>query len=220
MGMTQKKPDPSSRRRKERAFVGTRLQGVFVRCEALAPGAELRVFNISELGVGVDAQLAAADAPGAGAVLDGKLLVGRTVAPVKLRVVHRGREMIGLEFLDPSALLRGAIQKYFEPELAGASLRPVPDSTERKRLFASRSGDRLEIELAETGAIARFAIQVLGNSVEWDGARGFELKQNAQSEPVPEFLRKQLVKLAESATAVDADVRAKLEAILKGAAAA
>lgn len=213
--MSKKASASLTRRRKERANVENRLQGVFVKCDRLAPRQELRVFNISELGIGMDAH-PVKQAPAVNDVLDCKLLVGRTVAPVKLRLVHMGPGLMGMEFVQPSELLRGAIQQYFEPELAGASLREAQDSRGKKRLYESREGDRLEFQLGSAGVVDKFAIQVLGNSVEWDRRNGLKLVQNGRVEPVPEFLHKQLIKLAQSAAAVDSELRKQLEAILAG----
>jgi hypothetical protein len=210
-----KKSDGPSRRRKDRANVGGRLQGVFLRSERLAGGRELRVYNISELGLGVEAEPVSSP-PDPNEVFPGKLLVGTTVAPVQLRLVHLGPIVAGMEFVDPSGLLRGAIQRYFEPELVGASLRPSPASTGKKRIFESSEGDRLEIQTASAGVVERFAIEVLGNSVVWETKSGLRLVQNGRSEPVPEFLLKQLVKLAKSAESIETELRSQVEAVLAG----
>jgi hypothetical protein len=213
--MSKKASDALSRRRKDRANVANRLQGVFVRCERLAGIRELRVFNISEHGIGVDPQLVK-DPPGPKEVLDGKLLVGRTVAPVKLKVVHMGKEVMGMEFVNPSELLSGAIQQYFEPELVGASLRESAASSPKKRIYESMAGSRIDILLNPPGVVESFSIRVLGNSVEWEIKSGLRLVQNGKSEPVPEFLLKQLVKFVKSGEIIDPDLRNQLEAVLAG----
>lgn len=215
LNMSKKASDALSRRRKERANVENRLQGVFVKCEKLAPGQEVRVFNISELGIGVDAQ-PVKQAPASNEILECKLLVGRTVAPVQLRLVHMGAQVMGMEFVEPSELLRGAIQQYFEPELVGASLRPTAASAGKKRIFESQDGGRLEIYLGPATVVEKFVIRVLGNSIEWERKLGLRLVQNGRAEPMPEFLLKQLVKLAQSAEAVEPELRKQVVAILAG----
>lgn len=209
-------PDGISRRRKDRANVANRLQGVFVRCDGLAGSRELRVFNISELGIGVDPQLVKKP-PGPGEILDAKLLVGRTVAPVQIRLVHMGTDVMGMEFVKPSGLLAGAIQSYFEPELGGASLRPSVGSSGKRRIYESSTGNRLDIQIGSPGVVDSFAIHVLGNSVEWDAKAGLKLIQNGRSEPVPEFLLKQLIKFVKSGEVIESGVRNQLEAVLVGA---
>lgn len=213
--MSKKASDAVTRRRKDRANVANRLQGVFVRCERLAGIRELRVFNISEHGIGVDPQLVK-DPPGPTEVLEAKLLVGRTVAPVKLKLVHMGKEVMGMEFINPSGLLSGAIQQYFEPELVGASLRESAASSPKKRIYESMAGNRIDIHLNSPGVVDSFSIRVLGNSVEWEIKSGLKLIQNGRSEPVSEFLLKTLVKFVKSGEIMDPDLRNQLEAVLAG----
>jgi hypothetical protein len=213
--MSKKASETVTRRRKDRANVANRLQGVFVRCDRLAGIRELRVFNISELGIGVDPQLVKSP-PGPKEVLEAKLLVGRTVAPVQLKLVHMGKEVMGMEFVNPSGLLAGAIQSYFEPELVGASLRESAASSAKKRIYESTTGNRLDIHLSAPGVVESFTIRVLGNAVEWETKTGLRLIQNGRSEPVPEFLLKQLVKFVKSGEVLDSGLRNQLEAVLAG----
>jgi hypothetical protein len=197
----------------ERANVRKRLQGVFLRCPELAEK-DLRVFNVSELGVGVETAPIALS-PEVGKVIEAKLLVGRTSAPVGIRLVHMTTEMTGFEFVNPSDLVRGAIRNYFENELVGASLRPVEGSGTAKGLcYADDQGNRLELEVSGK-RIQKFSFCVMGNQVEWVDGGQILLLQNARREPAPESLLKQLIKLVQSADFLDRSTQQGLERLLQ-----
>ncbi|MGK5085854.1 hypothetical protein WDW37_21400 [Bdellovibrionota bacterium FG-1] len=199
-------------RRKERANVENRLKGVYLKCEVLSPK-EMKALNISELGIGVGAD-ALAKAPAANEVLQAKLSVGQTVATVKVRLVHLSLTLAGFEFVHPPSLLKGAIRRYFEPELVGAGLRLV-SSDENQQIFESTDGSRLTLS-APCGVLQRFSIRVLGTDVQWDSTGGLRLLQHEQKQEVPEFLRRQLVKLVQSADELEPLIQRTLENILLG----
>ena len=216
--MTPSSPPGKSRRRKERANVKKRLKGVYIRSEELSEK-EIRVVNISELGLGVETS-SLETPPQEGAEIEVHLLVGKTSAPVRVRVVHVNPEITGIEFVDPSSLIRGAVRNYFEPELVGASLRPVnepPDSLPPGTPFELKFQDKESNALALTvrdKRIVAFAIGVMGNTVQWKHGGPVQLVQNGKTEPLGDFLRSQLVKFAQSADSVDPEYQQEFETIL------
>jgi hypothetical protein len=204
-----------SNRRKERANVERRLLGVHLRCEELS-ARDLRILNISELGMGIEvapvADRLSEFSPSK--VFSARIMVGHAAAPVDFTVVHASAVMLGLEFVAPTDFLRSIIRRVFDSELLGASLCLVSSEGEM-RVFETGDGSRLEM-MIKVGALDRFSIEVLGNSVKWDGERGLRLVQNSRSMRLPDFLRNQLIKLVQSAEAIGPEHRKRLELILMG----
>jgi hypothetical protein len=202
-----------SRRRKERANVKKRLKGVYLRSPELS-SKDIRVTNISELGLGIETS-GIEHAPASGADVEVRLLVGKTAAPVRVRVVHMSAEITGIEFLEPSDLIRGAIRAYFEPEIVGAAMRPVDGKkgAAGQLLFEDPEANTLSLTVA-SGRLSAFSVGILGNSVEWKEGGPVQLIQNGRTEPLGDFMRNQLVKFAQSADALSPELQQELEAIL------
>jgi hypothetical protein len=209
--------EPSSRRRSARAFVARRLRGVRLKSPAIGP-AELHVVNISESGVGIETT-SAATLPEAGQTFSAQLTVGKSLVAVELRVVHINPTVTGLAFVDPSELLRGAIRSYFEPELIAASMKAVgnQDSKVLGQDFTLKFQDEASNSVVLTinnEQLRAFSIGILGNVVEWSEGGAICLVQNAQKEPIGDYLREQLIMFARSLEAAGSHHRQALETII------
>lgn len=206
-----------SRRRTERANVHQRLKGVFFRCDHLSPQ-EVRVLNISETGIGIESVFLTPKAKEI-KILEGHLFVGQTKTQAILRLVRSDFQTAGFEFVNPSDLLKGAIRLFFEAELAGANLQPVPQSGEEApvhRYFDSH-GNILEFESNDRGKVQNFKMTFLGNHVVWDHqTQELKLVFSDSTEPAGTFLRGQLVQFIRNAEIVAPSYRKQLEAILLG----
>lgn len=195
-----------------------RLRGVFFRSPQLS-SKDLRVCNISELGVGLDGSGVTQEVP-RGKELDGKLLVGRSSVDVRLRFVHRTPTLLGFEFAASHELLQGAIRAYFESELVGASLHQRPGQGPRRDqdlIFEDEQGNSLWIQEGADGVL-RFKIEVLGNVVTWTRGAEVEFIQNGQKLALPDGLRRQLVSLVQSIEDVSTRDRVQIEHALLGSA--
>ncbi len=206
-----------SRRRVERANVRRRLKGVFLKCPTLAP-TDLRVYNLSELGLGVETS-PIGQAPNAGTEMDARLVVGLTNAPVRVRLVHMNPQMTGLALIEPTELVQGAIRQYFENELAGAALRPVGPPPKivlgepYSLRFKDTKSNSIEI-FYESDRIVRFSLRVLGNQIEWNRGSPTQLVQESGKAPVSDMLRYQLLRFIQSSEALGDARQASLEEAL------
>ncbi len=215
MSPMEKRDHPASRRRKERANVHHRLRGVTLKCPELSDS-EIRVVNISELGVGVEGGILKADISPE-RVYDCKLLVGKAIIPVKIQVVHKSPDITGMQFVEASNLVCAAVRSCFEPELVGASLKlssttmKAPNQTEFR--FEGKNQETVELTTDPEG-IFRFSITVLGNYVEWQRTKPLALIQGQRPYPVNQYLRKQLVQLVRSASAIPVNHRKEIETLL------
>lgn len=203
-----------TRRRKERANVRKRIRGVYIRSRELS-SKDIRVANISELGLGLDTE-GLEHRPAPDSLVEVRLLVGRTATPVQVRVVHVTAELTGIEFQEPSDLIRGAIRAYFEPEIIGASMRPAGHQTRNgavEHRFSDGGANSISIWVLQETVFA-FQIGVLGNSVEWKEGAPVRMIQNGRAEPLGDHLRNQLIKLVQSAEAIDPEIQEEIETIL------
>jgi hypothetical protein len=205
-----------SRRQKERANVQFRLKGVYFDCEHLFPST-VRVLNLSESGLGFESAFLTTKAKEI-KILEGKLSVGRAIIPVILRLVRSDTVTAGFEFIHLTELLKGAIRIFFEAELAGAHLEPLPqaqlDSPVR---YQDSNGNHLEYETNERGKIKKLAIHILGNQVAWDQQTSkLNLILMEDTEPVGAFLRGQLVQFVRNIEGLNGGLKKQLEAILLG----
>jgi hypothetical protein len=206
----------SSKRRVERADVAKRLRGVYLRAAPL--GTEpLRVVNISELGLGLESAGPAASLS-RDQEFEGRLLVGKTNAPLRLRVVHATPEVIGMEFVEISDVLRAMIRRFFEAELSGASLKPEKPkgggkSGSQTLEFSDGADHTLQLTVA-AGQLRGLRIGLMGTSIEWATGGELRLVRNSKDEPVSEHLRAQLVKFIRSAQTLVPALRKQVESVL------
>ncbi len=202
-----------SRRKSERAFVLTRLKGVFLRCQQLTRP-ETRVINISETGLGIDSSFLTPQVSTL-KTINGHLLVGKTVTPVTLKLVRVNSGIAGFEFVQPKEMVQAAIRVYFEAEIVGASLKLLEETPQGLKLDDGQS-NTLEIEM-KNEKIIRLAIGFFGNQVVWNHEGGeLNLIQNTQLQPIGSFLRKQLIQLVLSADTLKPDLQKQVEKILMG----
>lgn len=180
--------------------------------------ADLRVFNLSELGMGVETSRIG-KAPNAGTEMEARLVVGLTNAPVRVRLVHMNPQTTGLELVEPSELVQGAIRQYFENELAGAALKPVGPPPKRvlgepySLRFRDTKSNSIEMYY-EGDRLVRFSLRVLGNPIEWDRGGPPQLVQQTGKSPVSDMLRNQLLRFIQSAEALGDVRQASLEEAL------
>lgn len=206
-----------SRRRKERANVGKRLRGVYLRATELGEK-ECRIANVSELGIGVETENA--HLPATGTLLNARLVVGHAAIPVTVKVIHATNPIMGMQFVAPSEELRSIIRSFFEPELAGASLRlvqsppRVPGSDAVLR-YSNDASDTLELVIYNN-RIKAFRVGILGNTVEWSQGDDVALVQDDRRGELEDFLRAQLVKFVQNAEVIHPSHRRQLEAVLHG----
>ena len=219
--MSDQKFDPGkdrSRRRSERAHVLNRLKGVFIKCDLLTKP-EVRVVNISDTGIWIETSYLTSEAK-VSKTLSAKIIVGKTVAPVTLKLARLGGQVSGFEFVSPSGILRGAIRVYFEAELVGASLKPVKetdDEEEKPRVleFQDNKSNSLRIEVKEE-QVKKFDIDILGNQIIWSESGELCLLQNSKPHPIGSFLRKQVVQFIRNADTIAPPYRKQMERVLMG----
>ncbi|MGK5088403.1 hypothetical protein WDW86_12660 [Bdellovibrionota bacterium FG-2] len=210
-----------SRRKVPRANVQKRLKGVFLRCPEILEGvqAEIKVSNVSELGVGLD-RSAVRGVPmsvfGARAEFDAHLLVGTAAAPVRIRCIHVSDRMIGFEFVKASETLQSLVRTCFEAELLGSGLHWVEGVDNELR-------DRMENSIWYTlseGKVSAFSIQLLGNRIEWREGAALAWEHAGRWEPLVDSLRKQLILFVQNAVILEEGVIRQIESIfVKGGAA-
>lgn len=203
---------PSSRRRKERAQVSQRLRGVFFESPELS-SQELRIHNISELGIGIETSQMGKP-PALGQVVTGQMKVGYTQASLQIKMAHFTPTTAGFEFVDLPDIVRDAIRLYFEPEIAGASLRLKGQSIDLLS-YEDQNENRLEILKSSQGEMKKFIFFVLGNQVIWSQPEGLQLSQNDLMQPLPEYFRRQLVSFIQNAREVDRFYAKQIENILR-----
>lgn len=202
----------TSRRRKERAIVQFRLRGVFFSCKAISEK-ELRVTNITELGVGIE--LPERYAPiNIGSVLDATLLVGYTAADLTAKVIRFQPPEVGLEFVELGKHIQTAIRYYFGAEIVGASLK-LESHTPHFLSFKDDHDNLIDLWLAHKGNIKAFNFHILGSDVRWTQAGGLRLFQNEREFNVPDHMRGQLVKMMGSAEAIPEEHREFMLSVLR-----
>lgn len=190
-----------SQRKASRAVVKDRIKGVFVRCKDLSRK-DLKVFNISELGVGIDTE-GMDQIPEPGKPLEAEILVGYTKAPVTISLVHVTPTFAGMKFVNPTDLLRGAIKAFFDPELAGASIReinvkhqPTPDERDVPPDLKFSDGKKCTLEIwIDNEEVNSFLIEMLGNEIFWEQGQSLKWHQNNSTHPIDDLFRNQLTKL-------------------------
>ncbi|HTL13036.1 MAG TPA: PilZ domain-containing protein [Bdellovibrionota bacterium] len=209
---------PQERRRARRADVVRRIRGVYLNCPALG-AAEFKVVNVSEYGLG----LATSDVippPDIGKVFEGVLRVGLTSKTAKLKVVRKTREIIGIEFIDPDEMLRGAIRTFFQPELLGAALKPMKGSTSYHTVLQDPDGNGIDarFEKGDDGDRAiELRIEVLGNEFVWAEGTSLKWMQNGRGIPLDEYTRKQLLRYVANVASMSPAKQALLEVVLRTA---
>ncbi|MCC7440739.1 MAG: hypothetical protein IT285_03840 [Bdellovibrionales bacterium] len=215
---SNKKDSGQERRRARRADVMRRIRGVYLHCPDLGAG-EFRVVNVSEFGLG----LATSDVippPEIGTAFKGIVRVGLTNMNVDLKVVRRTKDIIGMEFVEPTEMLKGAIRTFFQPELLGAALKPAKGSTSYHTVLTDPDGNGIEAHFekgAEGDRAVELRIEVLGNEFIWAEDTTLRWMQNGQSIPLDEYTRKQLLRYVANVGAMSPTKQSMLEKVLRTA---
>jgi hypothetical protein len=181
---------------------------------------DAHVVNVSEGGVGVETP-SVQRVPELGTAFEAKLLVGRTIAPVKVKLVHIANELIGLQFVAPTDTLRAAISLIFDPELVGSALRGLSSNASSRKVlgqdhmqrFVDTKGNWVET-VTQNNVLKSLRVCVMGTVTEWVEGGLLTLFQNNRKELLNDFHRGQLVRLARSATEIPELIRSQLEQTL------
>lgn len=206
----------NSRRRAERAEVGSRFRGVYLKCPCLSAG-PIPVSNISEVGLGFEnSEVRVPVEPGSS--FDAAVLIGHSCISVQIRIVRVAGSCVGVEIVNPSNMFRLAIQRYLETELSASSLveqgrEPWNECPEGEICIYSSSGAGFKIYL-EAENIRKFEIKVLGNFIEWSEGGEIQMRQNEILVPISDFFCKELLKFIRNAAVIGADRQHYIEAIL------
>lgn len=205
----------------ERAVVQERFKGVYLRAPDLV-AREIRVHDLSELGLGVEAG-AVPQVPPEGKTFKAQLSVGNTSVMVDLRMVHVTAGIVGLVFISPTELVRGAIRAYFEPELIGAAMRPVGQGPRRIkghdwiRVYQDQRSNSLTLTWNDE-RLRRFSLRFLGGQVDWAEGEAMTFRQNGKSHEISEHLKSQILKLIRNLETLEPDERKTFESVLAMAA--
>ncbi len=206
-----------SKRKVPRANVQRRLKGVFVRCPGFFGQRELKVLNISELGIGLDRSTLNGVDPGVfsgRAEFDAQVLVGTAASPVRIRCIHLSDKLIGFEFVEPSDILRSLVNACFEAELLGSGLNWSEGAGAAQNDLRDASGNSIVYSL-NGEKVRSLEIQLLGNRVAWKEGASVAWEHLGRWVPLVDSLRKQLVLFVQNATALEGKIIRQLESILR-----
>lgn len=206
----------NEKRRAQRANVRQRVKGVFLRCPELS-AKDIRVANISEFGLGIETG-GLSHVPERDETFDARLLVGYTTAPVRVKVVRQTGDLLGMEIVQPSELLRGAIRAFFQPELVGAAVRPSgevrdPEKVKDVRLHYSDEENVMQAEFND-GQVRALTVGILGISIEWSEGEPLKMIQNEREKSPDDYLRKQLVKFVHNIDGLPESAKREISNIL------
>lgn len=106
-----------------------------------------------------------------GRELEGTLNLRRQKYPVKARVRHIGKDLVGCQFHDLNAEVTRALEKVLDPKTLGQEMKPVP-SNDLGIWYHGTSGTEFMIWRDVDGRQTKLAILVLGNLVQWEENTG------------------------------------------------
>jgi hypothetical protein len=92
--------------------------------------------------------------------------------PVRAKVRHVGREMIGCEFQGLEPETKTIIGQFLRPEVLARELRPIPSSEMGALWYHGPSGTDLLFWRGLDGQYHRLAFYLCGNFIQWDQQEG------------------------------------------------
>ncbi len=107
-----------------------------------------------------------------GAELEGSLKLRNEKFPVRARVRHLARDLVGCEFVALSDTVTEVLKKSLDPTFLGKELRPLPSDGNGTLWYHGTSGTDLLFWRAADEQYHRVALIVLGTFVQWDQADG------------------------------------------------
>ena len=106
-----------------------------------------------------------------GALIEGHLNIRRQKYPVRARVRHVGKDLVGCQFDSLTPDVQKTLNQMLDPSLIGAGLKPIP-TQDLHLWYHGSSGTEFMIYRAYDGTIQKISILVLGNLVQWQEEQG------------------------------------------------
>lgn len=109
-----------------------------------------------------------------GMTLEGVLKVGGGKFPVRIKIRNRTKQRLGCEWLAPATDLLEAVQRCFDPEILGKSLKPIPSPERNFLWYFGLSGTHLSLRRLNDGQFDLLSLCFHDAYVQWTAQSGVQ----------------------------------------------
>jgi hypothetical protein len=118
--------------------------------------------------------------------IEGILNLRREKYPVKAKVIHLGRDLVGCRFENLDETVKYALKKELDPGLLGQDMKPFPIAEKGASWYRGTSGTDLMMWRDDHGSCRKFVLLVLGNYIQWEHSENLRTGQVRASSDLPE----------------------------------
>ncbi len=117
-----------------------------------------------------------------GMKLDGTLRVRDEKFLIQVCIRNLSRNRVGCELIDPPASWGQVLKSFFDPEVLGRSLKPLPALNRSLLWYFGLSGTHLSFKRMNDGQLDQLTLRFLDSLVQWDTEQGIRSGRLVNSE--------------------------------------